>query len=118
MTLKHKGDFHGSALSSREVAGFALREIVHEPGVNIPPSIRTTAPILDLFFAAPSLNGVSKKLWSASLLAYHSSRRARRTRISFTLARIVSRSNLRRKGMSACASIFDWMSQFVFTVDY
>jgi AraC family transcriptional regulator len=36
MTLKSKGDFHGSTLSSREVAGFALREIVHQPGVKIP----------------------------------------------------------------------------------
>lgn len=36
MTLKHQGDFHGSILSSREVAGFALHEVVHAPGVKIP----------------------------------------------------------------------------------
>ncbi len=36
MALKTQGDFHGNALMSREVAGFVLREIVHQPGVKIP----------------------------------------------------------------------------------
>jgi AraC family transcriptional regulator len=36
MTLKHRGDFHGTTLFSREVPGFALRETEHEPGVRIP----------------------------------------------------------------------------------
>src|ERR1700681_614503 len=31
-----QGDFHGNTLTSREVAGFVLREMVHEPGVIIP----------------------------------------------------------------------------------
>jgi hypothetical protein len=29
-------DFHGNTLKRREVAGFALREIYHQPGVFIP----------------------------------------------------------------------------------
>lgn len=36
MALKTQGDFHGNTLMNREVAGFVLREIVHQPGVKIP----------------------------------------------------------------------------------
>jgi len=36
MALKTPGDFHGNTLMSREVAGFVLREIVHQPSVKIP----------------------------------------------------------------------------------
>jgi AraC family transcriptional regulator len=36
MTLIPLGDFHGNTLKSREVAGFVLRETVHEPGIIIP----------------------------------------------------------------------------------
>lgn len=36
MALKTQGDFHGNTLMSREVDGFVLREIVHQPGVKIP----------------------------------------------------------------------------------
>jgi len=38
MTLKLQGDFHGNTLMSREVDGFVLREIMHQPGVKIPGS--------------------------------------------------------------------------------
>ena len=36
MAVKTQGDFHGDALMSREVDGFALRETVHQPGIKIP----------------------------------------------------------------------------------
>ncbi len=36
MAFKTLSDFHGNSLMSREVAGFVLREIVHQPGVKIP----------------------------------------------------------------------------------
>lgn len=36
MASKPHLDFHGKTLKSREVAGFALREIFHQPGVFIP----------------------------------------------------------------------------------
>jgi AraC family transcriptional regulator len=36
MASKPHLDFHGNTLKSREVAGFALREIFHQPGVFIP----------------------------------------------------------------------------------
>ena len=36
MTSEAQGDFHGRTLTFREVAGFALREMVHEAGVSIP----------------------------------------------------------------------------------
>jgi AraC family transcriptional regulator len=36
MPLSLRGDFHGRTLISRGVAGFMLREMVHEPGTRIP----------------------------------------------------------------------------------
>lgn len=36
MTLQPQGDFHGQMLISREVAGFMLRETIHEPGLKVP----------------------------------------------------------------------------------
>jgi hypothetical protein len=36
MPLSFRGDFHGRTLISRGVAGFTLREMVHEPGTRIP----------------------------------------------------------------------------------
>jgi quercetin dioxygenase-like cupin family protein len=35
MASDSRGDFHGNTLTSREVAGFVLREMVHKPGVSI-----------------------------------------------------------------------------------
>lgn len=36
MTPNPRGDFHGKTLMSRDVGGFMLRELVHEPGTRIP----------------------------------------------------------------------------------
>jgi AraC family transcriptional regulator len=36
MPVNLRGDFHGTTLISREVAGFTLREMVHEPGTRVP----------------------------------------------------------------------------------
>jgi AraC-like DNA-binding protein len=37
MRSNRRGDFHGKILMSRDVAGFAVREMVHEPRKRIPP---------------------------------------------------------------------------------
>jgi AraC family transcriptional regulator len=45
MTVKAAGDFHGDMLSSREVAGFVLREILHGPGICIPKHAHENAHV-------------------------------------------------------------------------
>jgi AraC family transcriptional regulator len=45
MASDPQGDFHGKTLTSREVAGFVLREMVHKPGVSIPKHFHKCAHV-------------------------------------------------------------------------
>jgi AraC family transcriptional regulator len=57
-------DFHGRTLKNREVAGFALREILHQPGVFIPKHSHEPA------FVTLILNGAATQTFDRRALEY------------------------------------------------